>query len=162
MTLWYGNQPHVFELLKVDDLPFPVLLGRDAPGFLALVQTAVQKVAVAEEDLDVAVGTLSQAEGYDPGQSVWVLDSLLLQEQQTDDTLNQLREDLAAKGLPPNNLTSIRVKACGESINPPTLGGGQRGPSWWTCKVAETRCFTKPTVIRGVCTRGGPRPEKHF
>lgn len=33
MTLGYNNQNHPFEVLKVDNLPFLVLLGRDAPKF---------------------------------------------------------------------------------------------------------------------------------
>lgn len=50
MTLWYGYQAHTFHFLKVDELPFPIIVGRDAPGFGALVQAAIQDMAAAEEE----------------------------------------------------------------------------------------------------------------
>lgn len=51
MILTYDNQAHVFKVLKVDKLPFPVLSGHDAPGFGTLVQTAVREVATEEKDI---------------------------------------------------------------------------------------------------------------
>lgn len=41
MTLGYDNQTHTFEVLKMDDLRFPVLLGQDTPWFGALVQVTI-------------------------------------------------------------------------------------------------------------------------
>lgn len=49
VTLWYAGKPRTFEILKVDDLPFPILLGRDALGFGAIVQAAIREVAAATE-----------------------------------------------------------------------------------------------------------------
>lgn len=79
----------------MDNLPFLVLLGRDTPGLSALVQTVVQEVDMAEEDRDTEEETSSEAEGYDLVQSTWVLYPRFLRDQQTDDTLDWLREDLA-------------------------------------------------------------------
>lgn len=50
LTLWYAKMPHVFEILKVDNLPFRILLRRDVLGFGSLDQTAIQEVAAADEE----------------------------------------------------------------------------------------------------------------
>lgn len=57
LTLRYANQSHAFDILKVEDLPFPVFLDApnfgvfpDAPNFGALVQATLQEVSVAEAD----------------------------------------------------------------------------------------------------------------
>lgn len=50
LMLEYAGQQHALEILKVEDLPFPILLGRDAPGFNDLVQGAIHEVAVSEEE----------------------------------------------------------------------------------------------------------------
>lgn len=47
----YNNNTHVVEVLKVDDLPFLILLGRDAPTFGALIRAALRCLtAVLQED----------------------------------------------------------------------------------------------------------------
>lgn len=50
LTLWYARKPHTFDILKVDDLPFPILLGSDALEFGPLVQAAIREVAAADEE----------------------------------------------------------------------------------------------------------------
>lgn len=81
MTVWYDNQVQMFDLLKVDDLPFPVLLGQDAPGFAALVQKAMQEVA--EEDVATDKETPEHEHSDGPIPSTWVLDPQFLQAQKT-------------------------------------------------------------------------------
>lgn len=41
MTLGYDEQLHTFEVLKVEDLPFPVLLDHGTPSFSTLVRVAI-------------------------------------------------------------------------------------------------------------------------
>lgn len=51
MSLGYNNNIYTLDILKVNDLPFLVLLGRDAPAFGALIRAALPSTAtVASED----------------------------------------------------------------------------------------------------------------
>lgn len=51
MLLTYNNNTNQVEVLKVDDLPFPILLGRDACVFNVLLRSAMPRLtAVVEED----------------------------------------------------------------------------------------------------------------
>lgn len=73
MTLWYANQTHTFELLKVDDLPFLILLGRDAPGFTTLLRMAMQEVAVVDKELCEAEEGPEPTNDGDQIQTTWAL-----------------------------------------------------------------------------------------
>lgn len=50
MLLTYNNTTFNMEILKVDDLPFPVLLGRDAPAFGTLLCSALPRLTAAMDD----------------------------------------------------------------------------------------------------------------
>lgn len=82
MTMWYGNQAHTFDVLKVDELPFPVCLGQDTLGFGALVQAAIQDMA-RTEDIPVNGGVL-QDDDSNMIQSTWATDPQFLQAQQNN------------------------------------------------------------------------------
>lgn len=66
--LWYANKSHTFDILKVEDLPFPILLGR-ALGFSTLVQTAIHEVAAADEEPPKGGDGPKQDEEMDPNQA---------------------------------------------------------------------------------------------
>lgn len=50
MQLRYNERIHEFDIPKVDDFLFPVLLGWDAPTFSSLVRAALAEVTTAEEE----------------------------------------------------------------------------------------------------------------
>lgn len=57
----YSRVTHTVEVLKVDDLPFPMLLGQDAPGFARLVRSALaHTTAVVEDDEQLGPSNLSE------------------------------------------------------------------------------------------------------
>lgn len=59
LTLYYDKQAHILDILKVDELLFPILLGHNAPGFGSLVWTAIRDMAFAE-DKDGPLGSVRQ------------------------------------------------------------------------------------------------------
>lgn len=86
---------HTFEILKVEDLSFPILLERDAPGFSSLVQMALQEVAAAAEEMLEGEECSSQDDDEGPTQDNWTIDPHILQVQKTNDSLGRLWEDHA-------------------------------------------------------------------
>lgn len=50
MRFGYNIHTDGLDILKVDDLPFPVLLGHDGPTFSSLVSAALLEVAATEEE----------------------------------------------------------------------------------------------------------------
>lgn len=50
ILLTYNKTTHKVEVLKVYDLPFPVLLGRDAPAFSTLIRSALPQMAVIVDE----------------------------------------------------------------------------------------------------------------
>lgn len=54
MTIGYNGQFYSMDTLKVDDLLFPMLLGRDAPDFDILLCDAISTVSATVSDDDKA------------------------------------------------------------------------------------------------------------
>lgn len=52
VPLTYNNKLQQVEVLKVDDLPFPLLLGRDAPDFGDLMRAALLHVTALSKEVD--------------------------------------------------------------------------------------------------------------
>lgn len=50
VSLGYNNRLHQLDMLKVDNLPFPILLGHDDPAFITLVQAAHATTATNDEE----------------------------------------------------------------------------------------------------------------
>lgn len=94
VTLTYNDQTHVLEVLKVEELPFPVLLGRDFPGFSNLVRSTTQNMALleAEED-DTLLGSSSQSTDA-PDRNLWEMDPVFLHTQQTGLMLDHLHREI--------------------------------------------------------------------
>lgn len=87
MIPFYNKKAHVLDILKMYELPFPVLLGRDAPGFGELVRAALQDVAFVEDEecpstfVDLPGEGLCKAPGkswysYEPSKRTTPLDHL--------------------------------------------------------------------------------------
>lgn len=93
--LWYAHMEHNFELLKVEDLPFTILLGRDAPGFGALFQAALQELSAAIEELSDGEEGPSSTSNLHPDAAAWTIDPDFLQAHKDDDTLGRLWDDHA-------------------------------------------------------------------
>lgn len=53
MSLGYNNTTYSLDILKVDDLPFPVLFGRDTPAFDVLIRAALPRLTKATSDNEV-------------------------------------------------------------------------------------------------------------
>lgn len=64
LPLTYSGVTHTVEVLKVDYLPFPVLLGRDTPGFAHLVRTVLAPTTaiLVEDEQPGPSGLAEQAE----------------------------------------------------------------------------------------------------
>lgn len=91
VSLMYKNQTHVLQILNVGELPFPVLLGCNSPGFSNLVQTAIP--SMEEEEEDAILGPITQVANC-THQVNWQVNPAFLQAQQTDTTLDHLLQDI--------------------------------------------------------------------
>lgn len=99
--MWYASRSHTFEILNVENLPFPILLGKDAPGFGSLVQTALQEVTAAVEEQLNGGEEPSSNQGPEPNPPDWTTDPYFLQAQKDDVTQERLWDDRAViEGTP--------------------------------------------------------------
>lgn len=92
MILCYNKQAHILDILKVDELPFPVLLDHDTAGFGTLVQNAIHDVDFVEDE-EMPSGSMDSPTGK-TSQTAWAVDPIFLQTQQEDDTLDCLCEEV--------------------------------------------------------------------
>lgn len=103
LTLEYNGSQYSFDMMKVDDLPFPVLLGRDAPAFAELLRAALQPRAHAIDSDDKKPGPSTReptADNYEETESdvdavSWEMDERFQDAQETDLTLTKVREEIA-------------------------------------------------------------------
>lgn len=86
-------------ILKVDDLPFPVLLGRDAPDFKVLLQRAMEPAAVtvSKEDSTKETNRVDDEEGLLSGATGWSTDPAFQAAQENDPSLDTACKSLAVK-----------------------------------------------------------------
>lgn len=95
LLMIYCGDTHSVEVLKVDDLPFPVLLGRDAPSFALLVRSALaQMTAILDEEEQPEPSGLSAEAEFFPS-SNWDMDVEFLRAQENDPTLASIRSNVA-------------------------------------------------------------------
>lgn len=129
MSLGYNDQTHTFEVLKVDDLPCPVLLGCDASRFGVLVLATLPGMTVAamdkpKEDDD---GPLEQ----DPKelQAKLAIGPQFPQDQKKDPSLDRLRQDVVVSdGAVLNSRQATRVPRI-EIV---------KGLLWWVTMPQQT------------------------
>lgn len=95
MSLGYNNNVYSFNILKVDDLPFPVLLGRDATEISALLQAVLPwLMALVSDDEELRPSRpRDHREPLTP--ATWSDDSNFQNVQEKDPTLARIREDIA-------------------------------------------------------------------
>lgn len=134
IILWYTNKAHNMELLKVDELQFPIVLGRVAPAFGSLVWTAVQHVAFTEDTREQPIAVPSKA-GPDVNQTLWAIDLSFLQTQRVDDSLEPLQAAIViSEGVSVNpHRSSPPPPPCRVSSGEWWLPhqGGKSKNSWW-------------------------------
>lgn len=111
IPLGYHGQVYVMDILKVPDLPFPVLLAWDAPNFGMLLKGALPPIFAAlsddEEagpsglgnyDVDDAGPSSSYVDdGTSPSATGWSIDTAFQTAQSTNRTLESVRRTLAVK-----------------------------------------------------------------
>lgn len=90
------------EILKVEDLPFPLLLGRDTPEFGFLVRAALPEVTAAGEKERLRPSeedaTAEDAKTPPLSPDLCGIDPNFQQEQQADPTVSQVQDDIAILG----------------------------------------------------------------
>lgn len=100
-NMWYGNQAQTFNVLKVGELPFPVLLGCNAPGFGTLVKSAIHDVAIVEEEELPEIEDDSPDHDPNAFHTSWAAGPQFLRAQQSDNSLDQLFEAIVvSEGAP--------------------------------------------------------------
>lgn len=77
VPLTYNNKSQQVEVFKVGDLPFPLLLGRDAPSFGDLIRAALPTVtALSQEMEEEPAGPSNASHDIDPEEEVrWESDA---------------------------------------------------------------------------------------
>lgn len=95
--MYYNNHVHVMDIVKVEDLPFPILLGRDAPAFTELPQAALPQVMAMTSD-DEEPGPSQARDTQEPlDPSAWSQDDEFQRVQTADLTLTRTWSDLAVR-----------------------------------------------------------------
>lgn len=112
VRLRYAGVVHEVEVVKMEDLPFPLLLGRDAPAFHRLLVRALQGdpmlvLPVEEEDPGegpLGAGAAEDEDGtegdppYDPAPPpVFPADATFQREQDQESSLRWLRDEVAVE-----------------------------------------------------------------
>lgn len=130
LILYYDNRAHTFEILKLEDLPFPVVLGRDAPGFGSLVRVALLEVtATNEEKVDEGEGTANTFPDTAPTGEDWTIDPTFLWAQKADISLWRLWDNQAViEGVPGDPPLGRSVSPPGSVTGSPLAGKGPYPP----------------------------------
>lgn len=95
LPLVYNSTAYWLDILKVDDLRFPKLLGRDTPEFDVLLRQALPHVSVALDDQEVPSPSQAPLVVEPLDSSPWGRDDEFIQAQGTDPTLARIQEDMA-------------------------------------------------------------------
>lgn len=95
IPLTCNNNTYSVEVLKVDDLPFPILLGRDTPAFGVLVHSTLPRLTAVLHEKEQPGPS-----GVQPGEPsmeplMWETDADFLRLQGTDPTLAFVRDNIA-------------------------------------------------------------------
>lgn len=156
LTLWYAEKPHTFEILKFDDLPFLILLERDALDFGTLIQAALREVMAVEEKLWEGEGDHDSTEEAEQMQAGWTINQCFLQDQKSDETLRCLwdnpvvSEETPIERHRPTRYPRIEIhQGLLWQVNAPSQPGPPNNSKWWCPKNGGTWCYARPTDIPG-------------
>lgn len=95
ISLGYNSDVYSFDILKVDDLPFLVLLGRDTPAFKALIQAALPQTAALVSEEEEPGPSTSPANPRPLDSYLWEDNADFRRAQDTNPSLSWVRDDLA-------------------------------------------------------------------
>lgn len=71
ILLTYNDCTYMVEILKVNDLPFPLLLGREVPAFGSLVRSALPQLTVVLQGDDRPGPGISQQDEMPVESETW-------------------------------------------------------------------------------------------
>lgn len=98
LTLGYNGQTHLMDMLKVDDLSFPVLLSHNAPDFDVLLRDALPPATTAgSKDEEARPSNMDSDNDGTPGAVGWSINAEFQAAQSTDPTLEAAPQALALK-----------------------------------------------------------------
>lgn len=95
MLLTYNTTTYRVEVLKVDDLPFPVLLGRDAPAFDTLVHSSLPRLAAVMDEEEQPGSSRVCVDDPKMQTLTWDTDKDFLRRQETAPILSLARDNIA-------------------------------------------------------------------